>query len=85
MKRVVAMLSVMAVMVVMLAMPAVAAPRYVGFYIVCPNETPTTIEADPQEINKLFPGYFGDLNKKLAQQYQACEVTRYTTPAPPPS
>ena len=85
MKRVAAMLSVMAVMVVMLATPTFAAPRLVGFYIVCPDEMPTTIEVDPQGINKLDPGYFGNLNKLLAQQYQGtCEITRYTTPAPPP-
>ena len=82
MKRVAAMLSVMTVMVVVLAMPAFAAPRLVGFYIVCPDQMPTTIEADPQEVNKVDPGYFGNLNKRLAQQYQGtCEITRYTTPA----
>jgi hypothetical protein len=69
MKRVAAMLSVLAVMVAVLAMPASAVPRYVGFKIVCPEGT-TVIEADPQ-INVQSPGYFGNINKLLAQQYQA--------------
>jgi hypothetical protein len=79
MKRVAAMLSVMVVMVAMLATPAFAGPRYVGFNIVCPDGT-TVIEADPI-INREQPGYFGKINRQLAQQYQGCEITRYTTPA----
>ena len=80
MKRVAAILSVIAVMVAALVAPAFAAPRYVGFEIVCPEGT-TVIEADPQ-INVQSSGYFGNINEKLAQQYQGtCEITRYTTPA----
>jgi len=82
MKRVAAMLSVMAILVAALATPALAAPRYVGFEVVCPDET-YTLEVDPQGAHTLYRGYFADLNKKLVQG--DCEViSRYTTPAPPP-
>jgi hypothetical protein len=78
-----AMLSVMEVMLAMSVAPALAALRYVAFHIVCPDRT-TDIGADPHGMNMLSLGYFGDINKKLAQQYQGTwEITRYTTPSPP--
>ena len=41
------------------------------------------MDVDPQGINMLSSGYFGDINKKRAQQYQGtCEITRYTTLSP---
>jgi predicted ATP-grasp superfamily ATP-dependent carboligase len=82
MKRVVAMHSAMAILVAALATPALAAPRYVGFEVVCPKET-YTLEVDPRGANTLYRAYFANLNKKLVQG--DCEVmSRYAAPPPLP-